>query len=458
MSLIHGKTKIELYNANTNVKEIIRSENTFQSDVLAHRLRNLGAANVSSLDNSVVRSDYLWKEIVGGIFLFKDPIPVGDHYMRAGNKMTGNGSYGISNSDVPVELGSYNVQESSANYRAITQVYDFTTNQSNGLISSVCLTSKTGGLMGYGNYSGQKYWSGNSNTMPYIYRNEDISTVNPLEAQDSARRAILGNYAYKITYDSTNYKIQLQRARVPITQASVFDWIPETLEDIDVSNLDYNNVTYNGINIPNYGNGKIYICNGGQNIAPNTTFKYWVLDVDTLTITEKTFTNTSSNTISSYYVSFSNGYAFFRGPNIDNLAYMSVFDESTNVHLGDFAFSDNIYTSTDYQRTGPLPNGLSILGGSWSQPNYGGIGYAHIYDPVNNAMPITNGSLEGGNTRYSGTIYDSELDALTWCGRYEYRVCNNPLYLATINNLSSPVTKTSAQTMKVTYSLEEAEE
>lgn len=32
----------------------------------------------------------------------------------------------------------------------------------------------------------------------------------------------------------------------------------------------------------------------------------------------------------------------------------------------------------------------------------------------------------------------------------------NPLYLATINNLNSPVTKTAAQTMKVTYTLTEA--
>ena len=32
---------------------------------------------------------------------------------------------------------------------------------------------------------------------------------------------------------------------------------------------------------------------------------------------------------------------------------------------------------------------------------------------------------------------------------------NNPYYLATINNLQIPVNKTDAQTMKVTYTLEE---
>ena len=34
-------------------------------------------------------------------------------------------------------------------------------------------------------------------------------------------------------------------------------------------------------------------------------------------------------------------------------------------------------------------------------------------------------------------------------------IVQNPFYLATINNLSEPVTKTSAHTMKVTYTLSE---
>ena len=34
----------------------------------------------------------------------------------------------------------------------------------------------------------------------------------------------------------------------------------------------------------------------------------------------------------------------------------------------------------------------------------------------------------------------------------------NPLILATINNLDSPVTKTAAQTMKITYTLTKATE
>ena len=37
-------------------------------------------------------------------------------------------------------------------------------------------------------------------------------------------------------------------------------------------------------------------------------------------------------------------------------------------------------------------------------------------------------------------------------------VFKNPLILATVNNLDTPVTKTAAQTMKITYTLSKASE
>ena len=67
---LHGKVKIELYNANTQIKEVIRGENVFQNTVIAKGLRNLGTANTSYLTNGTVRSRTLWKEIVGGLLLY----------------------------------------------------------------------------------------------------------------------------------------------------------------------------------------------------------------------------------------------------------------------------------------------------------------------------------------------------------------------------------------------------
>ena len=93
------------------------------------------------------------------LLLLKDSETVGNKFMSLGNVMVGNGSYGVSNSGNPSELGSYNSQESSESGTEIVQVYDFATSQANGEISCVCLTSRVGGYIGYGNRSGQYHSS-----------------------------------------------------------------------------------------------------------------------------------------------------------------------------------------------------------------------------------------------------------------------------------------------------------
>ena len=148
--MIHGETRIVLKNPiSGNILKDITSENTFQPTALQNFTHCLGE------DLHGIPS-YNWDDLVGGIFLFRDSITTGNLYMPASNIMVGNGAYGIANADLPNELGTYNSQESSASASAITQVYDFATNQANGQIGCVCLTSKVGGQIGYGNGSGRR--------------------------------------------------------------------------------------------------------------------------------------------------------------------------------------------------------------------------------------------------------------------------------------------------------------
>ena len=118
--MIHGKTKIELYNPNTKIKQIIREENTFQSSILANFMRGLGEANNNPFSNSTFRGAKPWTNLVGGILLFKNAIDISGgavEYMPAGNQMIANGSYGVSNGSSendPTEMGSFNANESSA--------------------------------------------------------------------------------------------------------------------------------------------------------------------------------------------------------------------------------------------------------------------------------------------------------------------------------------------------------
>jgi hypothetical protein len=73
-----------------------------------------------------------------------------------------------------------------------------------------------------------------------------------------------------------------------------------------------------------------------------------------------------------------------------------------------------------------------------------------IWDKENDTLYPSNGLARG----YS---YNEHTDTLEMTDGTD-RLIKNPLILATINNLDTPVTKTAAQTMKITYTLSKASE
>ncbi len=221
--MIHGETRIVLKNPiSGNILKDIKSENTFQPTALQNFTHHLGE------DLHGIPS-YDWEDLVGGIFLFRDSITTGNLYMPASNVMIGNGAYGIANADLPNELGTFNSQESSASASAITQVYDFATNQANGQIGCVCLTSKVGGQIGYGNGSGRR-------TTIQFSQGQTGSVIG------SGNSAIVNNVEYLFTL--TGDTLSVKKTNKSITQGTVFKGFYTTV-DIDLASIKPSGVTLN---------------------------------------------------------------------------------------------------------------------------------------------------------------------------------------------------------------------
>ena len=439
--MIHGHTRITLRNSiSGNILKDIESENTFQSAVIAQALRNLGNANASMLTNSSVKADEPWKHVVGGILLFDNAITVGDNYLSPGTKMVGNGAYGIANAGTPVELGSYNSVESSATASAITQVYDFNTSQANGIISSVCLTSRMGGFIGYGNPSGDY-----ATPLIALEDKQDIESLNPMEASESNKRAVVGNYTYLFSLSGTD--LIVKKAHVPVYEGSVFDCLAKTIT-IDVSSLSHASVVDNDFHIAGMAGGKIYIVPiSPAALTQGSTYKYWEYNPSNDTVSEKSFTNPSASTLLPENVSFANGNLFMKVSNTDKIA---AFDMSTGIMQKEFVDADNVFWDLFEMRVSELPNGLTLV-----PINKDGDLHLAVYDATNDTVYITNG-VKTRNNYYTNYGYDSATNSMQWVQKFGAFACNNPLYFATINNLNSPVTKTNAQTMKVTYTLSES--
>ena len=198
--MIHGKTKIELYNPNTKIKNIIKSENTFQSAVLAKHLNTYG-------EFSLPNGGWDYSNLVGGLLIFKNTIQVGNRFMPAGNKMVAHGYRGsVTQGEYPL-LGTFNSAESSASASAITQVYDFATNQGNGQISCICLSSLKGGQIGYG-------LGGNA---PYALLNFD-NLLGSNIGESGNQGGYYDGYLYFSDWDGKTYCFERVQDSLPKTE------------------------------------------------------------------------------------------------------------------------------------------------------------------------------------------------------------------------------------------------
>lgn len=438
MNKIHGNVRIKLCNPiSGNLIHDIEGENTFQSAVLAAGLRNLGSAK-ASIYNSITDREP-WKDIVGGIFLFRDSLPSGAKYMAAGNQMTANGSFGVVNNSNPLELGSYNSNESSQSASAIRQVYDWTTSQGNGTISSVALTSRVGGYIGYGNKSETS--APTKKGFDEGVQRKYIQGINSYEYHDKIQH---NNKLYQFSFDSVNKTLIVKKSRVPISQGSVFDWILDEDDVIDVSSLHYSYVYANGF-LASLDNGKIYLCpvdGYGKTTAAAASIYIWEYDTSNGTLREITITNTSGVSINWTIGSVSHGRLYIYATEKTHL-----FDLSNSNYVG--YIENTLGSGTIVPSIGSnFPNGLSVV------PERDGSGY-RFYDPTNRTCYPTNGNFSFTNLE-GNLYYDPETDSLNCYERYGAFAINNLLYLATNYNLNSAVTKDATMTMKVIYTLEEA--
>lgn len=482
---IQGKVDITLTDVNTGKKKEIKGKNTFMGQNIAKYLRSLGMNGNVNTGN---KSNYnLWKHTVGGLFLFSDEITEGSEYMPAGNTMVGAGVVDMAHTGAPSEWGSFNANESSATLNGITQVYDFTTDQANGNISSVCLTSRMGAQIGYGHNGDNYLWSSSpydigseqsifstdysQSPQGWIYKNSDGTEWEML------RKGSASSY-----YPIYEGKLYVTKKRYGIGKLSVFDSFEKELSfdltGIGTNPLGITSSSYGEYQSFPYGGSKFIICprpssaSPGQpsTIAANGKIYYYILDmeVETLNIVED-FTNTTGVTIRNsangrcawsitpddcmIVVKDSSPYTMYKikltGTNKGQI--VKIFNSETPV----IGFAGSYMAPADGSHGQYIVPGLELFCGYGISDNKNGF----VYDTVNDTLKRINCNPFSGSYVYNSDfdVMQRNLANLSGAGN-GYWLANNPLYLATIYNLETPVQKTAAQTMKVTYTLTEVSE
>ena len=407
---IKGKSVIELYNPNTRIKQRYEDEN-----IVTNAFKYLFGQNYFAQANTDFMDKFLplYKNGIGGIILFDSQIEENPDIVVAPSTVgcTGYASTGAySGSDL--SRGGMNVNETELIDNGMKFVWDFATSQANGDIACVSLTHANGGRIGYGS----KNYCDGGNTNIYWFTQLSLGLMG------------FGYHSTCIVDDTLYYAEAVSVNEILLVKNKIF------LKEIGLRNsyatakgIGEKRITISTISrvqgpVFCVDNGKVYLMIDYNRILDVTDFdniKEYSLPVNAMNLYMMVVRNnyiylaTSNNKIEKYSISDTS--AKLNEITVNSISYIkningyiiinttTMLDENDNLRI--------IYLRGDEGYIRHTPGQL-----------YNPVFIPHIEDTS------------------SGIRVGCEIA---------------PNYLATINNLKVPITKTSAQTMKITYTLTE---
>lgn len=163
--MLKGKTKVELFDAETG--KLVKSVEKHNEITSAYqKIINLLFMSGRIGDSNSI-NQYTLTKMFGGIIMFDSDVPDGAIVQDKANHCTGMAFYNNSESTLK-KVGSCNINETSVDYdkKTATFVYDFATSQANGTVKSICLCNTGITLINGGNNGGEKDSKGTTSLYP----------------------------------------------------------------------------------------------------------------------------------------------------------------------------------------------------------------------------------------------------------------------------------------------------
>lgn len=458
-----GHTRIELRNVETGEVEVHEDDNLV-TNAIDHIINMEMSCNHNPNDYCLPVSG----NALGGIMLFDETLeeqvdnihfPVDAHLVGYADRNT---------NTTDSHRGSYNSVESYSTENSRVDVWDFGTSQANGTIKAVARTSKYGG----------------ANPLRYMFGPRFDVRYNGAPQTDYDWYPIRydGEYLYMLKGNSSTHMMRLARVKLPTqrmgaTDSSNREYTYEVIATWDTEIYYY---TRNGDryiyadNVSWYkdgGDGYIYAICGDADNESGENINYFTIKYSDESYEKSDHVKVNIGVTTYYYSTYDYCKYFSHNQwhiknrvlylmsrsrkiiyiiNLDNVAakraitVISTDSRDYIIHIHDIQPHDGgvyllvyHYTTTSYQyRNGILyPDGTSIILDIEGTNDESYWGYKWVYSD----------ELEMFGTPYSS---DGHRARIGWIANY----------LGTINNLASAITKTSAQTMKIIYTLTDVDE
>lgn len=452
--MIKGKTEIVLTDVHTG-----RSKKILEHNMMTNALNEIFKQEGYMKDASIMYDSTFqppYQKVLGGILLFDKAIPenASSYFAPAGTNLTACGVYGVKNSTADTLRGDFNSDESvvDTNARSVKYVYDFATSKGNGTIASVCLTSLNGGYSSYGApaYGGtgqsasfflntgdrENMRGGDTGTIAVDYTNDQVITFTPSTS---------GSYINAITIK----KRRAHMKTIPLIQSAKATGTLISTKTISIDNIYSGNYSWNYDKTANI----FYLVGStsSSSISSGGTFRVIAISLDTLTAQTYNLANPLDEPLFTYAAYVYDGCVYIANSNRDKVCRIRLADDSdfTEISAVKYAFySLPLAFTLECRIYVPSNQNETVT----NQP-------FTIIDTATNTVRTTQSSTEYyssySNRRFVPVIGSDIMMFESFGATYEH-FCVPCNYLATINNLSAPVKKTEAQTMKVIYTITEA--
>lgn len=457
--MIKGKTEIILTDVNTGESQKVFEHNTVtnalnlilkQYGYIKNSDRFLDGGSESIVYNGNFRPFY--KNLLGGLLLFDKAIDANNgNTIFAPNdvNLIGCGAYNQQGGTDEKVFGNYNASESYYNSqeKSMKYVYDFPTSRANGTINSICLTSINGGYVSYGHSNGFS-----STPVSGFRQISDYKGVYYIRS-DAMLFAIdlANNSAYYLKANSKT-DISILKYFIGFSKISIFDGL-NAMHLLEEKHYTVNLAgTFLTLNYSEKTNSVYLLGYERSELSPDASINLFKISLDDDSVEQYVFKNSTANNIRLDLCTFSSSAFYVETPNNQYQIYQAKYDDISTI-------IDTNYSFGNFSKVGCYEiNGSDYL-------------YVRRCQSVNNYK--VGRALSNGTVIPTGFHTDAfDMDIIPVIGTNQLMFYNHgsdtysngwnfflmPMnYLATINNLSAPVTKTDTQTMKVIYTITESD-
>lgn len=488
--MLKGCAKIELTNKETGEKSVIEENNMVTNGFSQFFKSFFGNMPARSKEFHGSSDTYMGESFFGGLMLFDKTLEedADNLIIPADVNCVGYGS-ALANNSTNLKCGTFNKTESEIKDGTFKFVWDFATNQANGLISSLSLVPRVAGILGW-NTTLEEY-SNDVNTNNRFGFGEFIKpTCDMILYFDDDYLYCVKNY--NLSFDvshagehiSRTGKMVIQKFRMSnrifgltttlnssgyvysknILEEEIEIEVPSDFLETPLSDTYF-------LQMCNYDNGYIYLImehktkNSKFTFQKNSSLKICRIDINDYSTKVFTVTNNSDNVTWGY----------------DYMQNVNSAQHSLRVVNGKMIIT--AYDSKEMKMIVDIENPLdakpiTIDGETNLTMSLGCCFDKYIFTSYRRAMHeiysyVINTETGHGyvlNTLGYGTFFSSTYAynaSVSYSGAAPhkdnpfYKISNEdfftmiPYVLMTINNLSTPITKTSAQTMKITYTITE---